>query len=195
MKCRLLCLALGIGVGGTTLLLVGACGNMKDQRNVRPLESAPGDPDATSALPPPPHAVARGDPAPDDPVVTGYGRDGRLLARNPLPVTRALIERGQERFDIYCAVCHGRDGYGAGIVERRGFPPPPSYHVDRLRQAPDGRFFDVMTHGYGVMLPYADRLAPRDRWAVVAFIRALQRSQHAALAELSPDERRRLPAP
>jgi hypothetical protein len=195
MKCRLLCLAFGFGVGAATLLLVTGCGNMKDQRNVRTLESAPGDPDATSALPPPEHAVSRGARAPGDPFVTGYGRDGQLVARNPLPVTRALIERGRERFDIYCAVCHGRDGYGAGIVERRGFPPPPSYHIDRLRQAPDGHFFDVMTRGYGVMLPYVDRLTPHDRWAVVAFIRTLQRSQHTALADLPPDERSRLPAP
>lgn len=195
MRCRLLGIAFGIGVGVATLLLFTGCGNMKDQRNVRPLESASGDPDATSALPPPPHTVWRGERAPDDPFVTGHGRDGHLLAHNPRPVTRALIERGRERFDIYCAVCHGRDGYGAGIVVRRGFPPPPSYHDDRLRQAPDGHFFDVMTRGYGVMLPYADRLTPDDRWAVVAFIRTLQRSQHTALADLSPDERRRLPAP
>jgi mono/diheme cytochrome c family protein len=86
-------------------------------------------------------------------------------------------------------VCHGADGYGRGIVVRRGFPAPPSYHDDRLRQTPDGHLFDVMTRGYGAMLPYADRLSPRDRWSIVAYIRALQRSQHASLADVPAEVR------
>jgi mono/diheme cytochrome c family protein len=118
-----------------------------------------------------------------DPFLTGLA-GGEPLPRSPVPFTRDVLERGRERFNIYCAVCHGEDGYGRGIVVRRGFPPPPSYHDDRLRQAPDGHLFDVMTRGYGAMLPFADRLAPRDRWAVVGYIRALQRSQHASLADV-----------
>jgi cytochrome c len=135
----------------------------------------------------PAHTVARGSPAPGDPVFTGF-QDGQPLAKIPLPVTAELLARGRERFDIYCAVCHGRDGYGQGIVVRRGFPAPPSYHQDRLRDAPDGHFYDVVTRGYGAMLPFADRLTPPDRWAVVAYVRALQLSQHSALSELPPAE-------
>lgn len=107
---------------------------------------------------------------------------------NPYPITLRLLERGQNRFDIYCAPCHSRLGDGDGFVVRRGFPPPPSYHIDRLRDAPDRHFFDVMTQGYGIMYSYADRLTPEDRWAVVAYIRALQLSQHTPASTLSPDE-------
>ncbi|HSN20077.1 MAG TPA: cytochrome c [Usitatibacter sp.] len=97
----------------------------------------------------------------------------------PYPITMHLLGRGRERFDIYCAPCHSRVGDGDGRVVRRGFPRPPSYHVDRLRNAPDRHFYDVMTNGYGVMYPYRDRVSPEDRWAIVAYIRALQLSQDA----------------
>ena len=90
-----------------------------------------------------------------------------------------LLHRGQERFNIYCAPCHSPVGDGDGMVVRRGFPAPPSYHIDRLRQAPARDFYDVMTNGYGVMRPYSDRVSPEDRWAIVAYIRALQLSQYA----------------
>ena len=103
---------------------------------------------------------------------------------NPYPVTMQLLERGRERFDIYCAPCHSRVGDGDGRVARRGFPHPPSYHIDRLENAPDRHFYDVITHGYGVMYPYADRVSPEDRWAIVAYIRALQLSQDAPRAAL-----------
>jgi mono/diheme cytochrome c family protein len=97
----------------------------------------------------------------------------------PYPITMQLLERGRERFDIYCAPCHSRLGDGDGRIARRGFPHPPSYHIDRLRKAPDRHFYDVMTNGYGVMYPYRDRVSPEDRWAIVAYIRALQLSQDA----------------
>ena len=100
----------------------------------------------------------------------------------PYPVTMKLLQRGQERFDIYCAPCHSPVGDGDGMVARRGFPHPPSYHIARLRQAPDRHFYDVMTNGYGIMYSYADRVSPEDRWAIVAYIRALQRSQDARIA-------------
>lgn len=122
-------------------------------------------------------------------------QDGKPVERIPMHVDLATIERGRDRFGIYCAVCHGEDGYGGGIVPRRGFPPPPSYHQDRLRNAPDGYLYSVITRGYGVMLPYSDRLDPADRWAVVAYIRALQRSQHAVLAALPPGDRLQFSAP
>jgi mono/diheme cytochrome c family protein len=114
---------------------------------------------------------------------------------NPLPVTPALLARGRERFDIYCAPCHSRAGDGDGMVVRRGFPAPPSYHTDRLRRAPDSHFFDVITSGYGAMYPYADRITVEDRWAIVAYIRALQLSRHAPRSALSAADLERLGEP
>ncbi len=107
----------------------------------------------------------------------------------PPPVTQALLERGQERFRINCTPCHSELGNGRGMVVQRGFPPPPSYHIARLREAPDAHFYDVITNGYGVMYSYAQRVAPADRWAIVAYIRALQRSQDAKLADLTPEQK------
>lgn len=128
--------------------------------------------------------------------VSGVDAQGRPLARggpaaapgyaNPLPITPQLLARGQDRFNIYCAPCHSRAGDGDGMIARRGFPAPPSYHTARLRNAPDSHFYQVITKGYGVMYPYADRVAPRDRWAIVAYIRALQLSQHAPADALTP---------
>jgi mono/diheme cytochrome c family protein len=111
---------------------------------------------------------------------------------NPYPVDLALLRRGQERYTIYCMPCHSPAGDGDGLVVRRGFPPPPSYHQDRLRNAPDRHIYDVIKNGYGVMVPYADRVEPADRWAIVAYIRALQLSQHAPVADLPTDDRKRL---
>lgn len=113
-------------------------------------------------------------------------------SRSPYPITLQWLRHGQQRFDIYCAPCHGPNGDGDGFIVRRGFPAPPSYHLDRLRAADDRHFFDVISHGYGIMYPYADRLSPQDRWAVIAYIRTLQLSQHASLSMLSPAERARL---
>lgn len=105
------------------------------------------------------------------------------------PVTLALLERGQNRFRIYCTPCHSELGDGNGMVVQRGFPPPPSYHIDRLRQAPVRHFYDVITNGYGAMYSFAERVQPADRWAIAAYIRALQRSQHATVADLPADQR------
>jgi mono/diheme cytochrome c family protein len=113
---------------------------------------------------------------------------------NPYPVDMALLRRGQERFTIYCMPCHSPAGDGDGLVVRRGFPPPPTYHQDRLRDAPDRHIYDVIRNGYGVMAPYADRVEPADRWAIVAYIRALQLSQHAPVAQLPDADRTRLAA-
>jgi mono/diheme cytochrome c family protein len=107
----------------------------------------------------------------------------------PFPVSREVLERGQERFTIFCAVCHGHQGYGDGIVVRRGFTRPPSYHIERLRTAPVGYFYEVISHGYGSMPDYAAQVPPKDRWAIVAYIRALQLSQNARLSELPEPER------
>jgi mono/diheme cytochrome c family protein len=110
----------------------------------------------------------------------------------PLPLTRATYRRGQERFAIFCAPCHSVLGDGDGMVVRRGFPAPPSFHSERLRRAPDSHFYAVISHGYGAMYAYADRLNPQDRWAVVAYIRALQLSQHAPVQTLAATDRQQL---
>lgn len=138
--------------------------------------------------------VARGHLNQDEGFYTG--RIGtNLVAEFPFPITRQVLERGRERFDIYCSPCHGRTGEGTGMIVQRGFPVPPSYHIDRLRQAPPGHFVDVITRGYGIMYSYATRVEPADRWAIAAYIRALQLSRGAALADVPPDQRIRLEKP
>jgi mono/diheme cytochrome c family protein len=134
------------------------------------------------------NTVARGQLKEDQWYYTG--KVGTNLAEGfPFPITQEVLERGRERFDIYCSMCHGRTGEGNGMIVQRGFPVPPSFHIDRLRQAPVGHFFDVMTQGYGIMYSYAERVEPADRWAIAAYIRALQLSRNVTLAELSPAER------
>jgi mono/diheme cytochrome c family protein len=110
----------------------------------------------------------------------------------PFPVTSEVIARGQERFNISCAPCHGRLGDGFGMIVRRGFRRPPSLHIDRLREARVGHFYDVITNGLGAMPSYADQIAPRDRWAIVAYISALQLSQRATRADVPPEEWQKL---
>jgi mono/diheme cytochrome c family protein len=107
----------------------------------------------------------------------------------PVPVTEALVTRGQERYNISCSPCHGRTGYGDGMIVRRGFPKPPSYHQDRLRAASNAHFYDVITNGFGMMYAYSDQVTPGDRWAIVAYIRALQLSQNARVADVPEAQR------
>jgi mono/diheme cytochrome c family protein len=111
-----------------------------------------------------------------------------------MPMTAALLRRGQERYDIYCSPCHDRVGRGDGMIVRRGFRRPSSFHDDRLRQQPAGYFFDAVTNGFGVMPSYANQVPVADRWAIVAYIRALQRAQHARLDDVPAAERARLEA-
>ncbi|MDQ3907179.1 MAG: cytochrome c [Acidobacteriota bacterium] len=110
----------------------------------------------------------------------------------PFPLTREVLERGRARFDIYCAVCHARTGEGDGMIVRRGFSRPPSYHIERLRQAPLGHFFDVETNGYGAMPRYDAQLSVNDRWSIAAYIRALQLSRYATLDDVPADKRQEL---
>ncbi|WP_084698592.1 c-type cytochrome [Muricoccus aerilatus] len=126
----------------------------------------------STARPLPEGVVARGDLARD------------AAAADPPPVTPALLARGEERYGINCLPCHGAVGDGDGMIVRRGFPAPPSYHTRRLRSVPARYLFDVITNGYGVMYSYAARVSPEDRWAIVAYIRALQLSRHAEVAAL-----------
>jgi mono/diheme cytochrome c family protein len=122
---------------------------------------------------------------------TGSGADANANAF-PFAVTREVLDRGRERFNIFCAPCHGLGGDGDGMIVQRGFQTPPSYHLDRLRNAPAGHFFDVITNGFGAMYPYGYRVPVRDRWAIVAYIRALQLSREATIDEVPPAERQKL---
>ncbi len=148
--------------------------------------------DGSSARPLPAHTVQYQARPAETAFATGLTDDGVLVAQLPMQLSPALLERGKERYEIYCAVCHGATGDGQGEIVQRGFPAPPTYHSDRLRQAPIGHFYDVITNGYGVMYSYAARVEPADRWAVAAYIRALQLSQHAAPGDLPPNEREKL---
>jgi mono/diheme cytochrome c family protein len=138
--------------------------------------------------------VARGTLQDDAAFFTGKSGATEIDAL-PFALTAEVLDRGEQRFNIYCTPCHGLSGQGDGMIVRRGYRQPPSYHIDRLRQAPLGHFYDVMTNGFGAMPDYRGQIAPRDRWAIAAYVRALQLSQHASAAELSPEERQKLSQP
>jgi mono/diheme cytochrome c family protein len=159
-------------------LALAACDNMANQAKRNPYELPAGAQAGRWPAQPAPHTVAR---------------DAAEKPPAPPPVTMALLERGRERFDINCAPCHGRAGDGNGMIVQRGFPRPPSYDIDRLRNVPSQHFYDVITHGYGVMYAYADRVEPADRWAIAAYIRALQASASVSASALPPDKRSALP--
>jgi mono/diheme cytochrome c family protein len=159
-----------------------------------PLEPSSFFPDGSSARPLPTDTVARGRLA-DDPALFTGKVNGVDVDQFPFPITREVLDRGRERFNIYCSPCHGPAGDGDGMVVQRGFTRPPSYHIDRLRQAPVGHFFDVVTNGFGSMPSYAAQVPVRDRWAIIAYIRALQLSQHATPADVPPEARPQLGQP
>jgi len=164
---------------GLMLLLSGCDISMTQQNRYHTYSPAKLWANGTSARPLPAHVVAQGDLA-------------RAKAiKDPPPVTDALLARGRERYDIYCSPCHGINGKADGIVVERGFPQPPSYFEPRLMAAPAMTFFDAISDGYGVMYSYASRVPPHDRWAIIAYIRALQLSQHATIAE-APQAREKL---
>ena len=175
------------------LIAAAGCGNngMEDQPRYEPLEASDFFGDGMSARPKVPGTVARGQLPADDAMATGR-RGGQLVEAIPVKLDRDLLVRGQERFNIYCAVCHGLTGEGDGMVPQRGFRRPPSYHIDRLRRAPIGHFYDVITAGIGAMPSFAAQLEPRDRWAVVAYVGTLQIARSAKLDDLPAEARRRL---
>jgi mono/diheme cytochrome c family protein len=140
------------------------------------------------------NTVARGQLRTDEHFYTGKV-SGQLATEFPMPVTADVMARGQERFNVYCSPCHGRTGLGDGIIVQRGFRAPPSYHDDRLRAAPVGYFFDVMTNGFGAMQDYSAQVTASDRWAIAAYIRALQLSRHATVADVPADRRGDLDRP
>jgi mono/diheme cytochrome c family protein len=164
---------------------------MADTPRYDPLEPSAFFADGSSARPLVSDTVARGHLGDDAALFTGK-LGGKDVDQFPIPVTRDLIVRGQERFDVFCAPCHGPTGAGDGMIVQRGFTHPPSYHSDRLRQVAIGHFFDVMTNGFGAMPSYAAQVPVRDRWAIAAYIRALQLSQHATLDDVPPEARQQL---
>ncbi|WP_276522318.1 c-type cytochrome [Kallotenue papyrolyticum] len=165
---------------------------MYHQPRYDPYESSELFEDGTSARPLPEGTVARGQLRVDTALYAGKDANGEHVSAFPFPITADVLTRGQQRYNAYCAPCHGLSGYGNGMIVERGFSPPSSFHTDRLRNAPVGYYYDVITNGFGRMYSYASRIQPGDRWAIVAYIRALQLSQNASVNDLSPEERQQL---
>jgi mono/diheme cytochrome c family protein len=170
-------------------VLAGCRQDMHDQPKHKPLSvSEFYKDDHRSARPAVPGTVARGHLQDDSPYYTG--KDGTAPTEVlPVALTPELLQRGQVRFQTFCSPCHGGTGRGDGLIVQRGFKPPPSLHIGRLRAAPVGYFYDVMTHGFGAMADYSAQVPVADRWAIAAYIRALQLHQHASLADVPADKR------
>jgi len=189
-------LRLGCYVTGVVLALLtisGCHSDMYDQPRYEPAEKTEFFDDQRTMRPVVANTIARGQLREDDAYFTGKVSDA-FVSELPAQVklSETLLARGQERFNIYCSNCHDRVGTGNGMIVQRGFPRPPTYHSDRLRGMPVGYFFEVMTHGYGTMYPFNNQVSVADRWAIAAYIRALQLSQHATLDEISSSERTEL---
>lgn len=167
--------------------------DMHDQPRFKPYAKSEFFADRRSARPLVDGTIARGHLREDAALYTGKSA-GRPVDAFPFPVTADVMARGRERFDIFCSPCHGRTGAGDGMIVRRGYRKPPTFHQDRLRQAAPGYTYDVITNGFGAMPDYAQQIPVRDRWAIVAYITALQRSQHAAADRLPAEARAALDA-
>jgi hypothetical protein len=173
--------------GASALSLAGCRSDMQDQPYYRPLRESNFFADKRSARPIIEGTVARGHLDADIYFYTGKigSNDGDYM---PFPVTADVLARGQQRYNIYCSPCHSELGDGNGMIVQRGYKRPPSYHIERLRKAPIGYFFDVMTNGFGAMPDYSVQVDPKDRWAIAAYIRALQLSQGASRADVPAGE-------
>jgi mono/diheme cytochrome c family protein len=179
----------------TALMFVGGCRqDMHNQPKFKPLAASDLFGDGRASRPVIEDTVARGHMRLDDARFTGKV-NGLDVDAFPFPITRSDVSRGQDRFNVYCSPCHGRRGDGQGLIVKRGFRQPPSYHDDRLRNAPVGHFFDVVTNGFGAMVSYASRVPVDDRWRIIAYIRALQYSQNAAAADVPAENRADLDRP
>lgn len=180
----------GVFVGALlAAIFAGACRrDMQVQPRYNPYDASNFFDDGRSARQPVAGTVARGQLHLDDLLYTGKldGKDSEVF---PFAITRADLERGRQQYNIYCTPCHDYTGSGRGMIVLRGFPQPPSLHMDRLRQAAPGHFVDVITNGLGVMYPYNDRVTPEDRWRIAAYIRALQLSESATLADVPAAQR------
>lgn len=173
------------------LLAPGCRLDMHTQPKYKPDDPSAFFQDGRADRPAVPGTVAHGQLRTDELLFTGRVQ-GELADTFPFPITPQALDRGHDRYNIYCTPCHDYTGSGQGMVVQRGFPAPPSYHIDRLRQAPVGHFFEVMTKGYGAMPSYAARVSAEDRWKIAAYIRALQLSQHATLNDVPERERRQM---
>ena len=170
-------------------LWLSACQQrMADQPRYEPLRKSEFFEDQRSARPSVEGTVARGQLHDDEHLYRGTV-GGKPADTFPFPVDQRVLLRGEERYNIFCSPCHDQVGTGQGMIVRRGYPAPPSYHIDRLREAPVGRFFEHITKGFGVMPSYAQQVSPEDRWAIIAYIRALQLSQNARLADVPESQR------
>jgi mono/diheme cytochrome c family protein len=165
--------------------------DMHDQPKYSALEQSSFFPDGSSARAPLPGTVPRGELRDDSALYTGKEND-ESATTFPLPVDERLMARGQERFDVYCAPCHGRTGEGDGMIVQRGFSKPPSLLEPRLREAAPGHFFEVISNGFGAMPDHAAQIKPVDRWAIAAYIRALQLAGAATIDDVPQAERGRL---
>ena len=171
--------------------LVSCRPDMANQPKAKPLSQSDFFANGASARQPPPYTVPHGKAREDGAFYTGL-TNGIYITQLPMKLTPELLYRGRTRFDAMCAECHDRTGSGNGMIVQRGFPQPPSFHVDRLRNAPIGHFYDVISNGYGVMYPYAARVEPEDRWAIVAYIRTLQLSHNANSSDVDLTARAKL---
>jgi hypothetical protein len=174
-------------------LFTGCRRDMFSQPKSNPLRESGFFPDAAASRPIPPHTISQNNLPPEDSFYTGMIGTNSVTAF-PFAVTREVLQRGKQCYEIDCAPCHGLCGNGDGMIVQRGLSPPASFNIERLRSAPAGHFVAVIAQGYGVMFPQASQVAPADRWAMAAYIRALQLSQHAPLAELSKNEANELNA-
>ena len=168
--------------------LSGCLNNMRDQPRYEPLEASDFFADGRSARPLVTGAVPRGLLEVDQVTPTPQPTQTTQLDEYPFQITMDVLKRGQEQYEIYCSPCHGYDGYGRGMIVQRGFSPPPSLHSETLRQMPGSQIYDVISNGFGRMASYAYRVTPEDRWAIIAYIRALQLSQNANIDLVPPEE-------
>lgn len=173
--------------------IAGCRQQMADQPHQRPLEPSNFFDDGMASRPVEPGTVARAGKEQNG--LRFHSKvDGTLVDTFPFEVTMEVLARGQERYEIFCSPCHDRLGTGQGMIVRRGFTPARSFHDPRLRDAPAGHFFEVMTQGFGQMPSYANQLSEQDRWAVIAYIRALQFSRNVRLDQLPPEDRAKMKA-
>lgn len=177
------------------LLSSGCRQGMYDQPKKKALAESDFYPDGSSARVPPAGTVARGFLREDRALYAGLGPDGKFVTELPVPLTKELLLRGRERYDVFCSPCHARQGDGRGMIVQRGFKQPASFHIDRLRQQPIGYYFDVMTNGFNQMSSYASQVPPEDRWAIAAYVRTLQLSRAAPAGALSDADLLALAAP
>ena len=195
--CRISAYSASFGVFRRLIILLALTASscrqdMHDQPKLEPFETSTFFADGRASRPLVEGTVPRGIPERDPHLLDGKGPDGKPATTFPYKFSKTDIERGRERYDIYCAPCHARTGDGEGMIVRRGYRKPPSFHEQRLREAAPGYLYDVIANGFGAMPDYRAQIPVRDRWAIVAYIRALQLSRHAKLEDVPAADRAKL---